>query len=253
MPPRYASGATTSCSGCVPAAFPGVPADHARPVQRGERPGRHRGVRGAEHPGAGRLRGADEGPGPRPHGGVHQRRQPHRQPSWTTPTTACPSRPCSAPFKRSTPAAGWSPSSAVRGKRPWTAGGTWGDLRPLLRPGGPHRGGLRGGGHPLHLPGDRLPCGGPGLRLLHRAQPGEAIRQAVLGCREPSVLLITGKGRRPARSGAPSISTPPLTWTMSSPFFRSTTCATAWTAWRRCAPCCPFCPSSSGTRAGPLW
>ena len=49
--------ATTSCSGCVPAAFPGVPADHARPVQRGERPGRHRGVRGAEHPGAGRLWG----------------------------------------------------------------------------------------------------------------------------------------------------------------------------------------------------
>ena len=29
-------------------------------------------------------------------------------------------------FKRSTPAAGWSPCSAVRGKRPWTAGGTWG-------------------------------------------------------------------------------------------------------------------------------
>lgn len=93
-------------------------------------------------------------------------------PSWTTPTTACPSRPCSAPFKRSTPAAGWSPCSAVRGKRPWTAGGPGGDLRSLLRPGGADRGGLRGGGHPLHLPGNRLLCGGPGLRLLHRAQPG---------------------------------------------------------------------------------
>ena len=57
-------------------------------------------------------------------------------------------------------------------KGPGPPAGPGGDLRPLLRPGGADGGGLRGGGHPLHLPGDRLLCGGPGLRLLHRAQPG---------------------------------------------------------------------------------
>ena len=36
---------------------------------------------------------------------------------------------------------------------------------------------------------------------------GEAIRMAVMGSETPTVILITGKGRRPARSGAPPIST----------------------------------------------
>ena len=36
---------------------------------------------------------------------------------------------------------------------------------------------------------------GQGCPYLIEPNRGEAIRQAVLSCREPSVLLITGKGR----------------------------------------------------------
>ena len=38
-------------------------------------------------------------------------------PLWTTPTTACPSRPSSSPSGRSIPAGGSSPSSAARGTK----------------------------------------------------------------------------------------------------------------------------------------
>ena len=62
------AGERHSVPGPHPALSAGISADHARPVQRGERAGRHRRVRGAEHPGAVCLCGADEGPGPRPDG-----------------------------------------------------------------------------------------------------------------------------------------------------------------------------------------
>lgn len=72
---------------------------------------------------------------------------------------------------------------------------------------------------------------------------GEAIRRPSCPARAPRCCSSPARGRRPGRSGAASISTPPLTWTMSTPISRSMTCPTVWTAWRRCAACSPSCPS----------
>ena len=72
--PGPQSGGRHPFPGQDPPVQPGVPADHARPVQCPERPGRPGGVRGGGGAGAVRLRGSDEGPGPRTDGGLRQRR-----------------------------------------------------------------------------------------------------------------------------------------------------------------------------------
>ena len=72
--PGAQAGGRHPLPGAHPPVSPGIPADHAGAVQRGERPGRHLRVRGPGHPRAVHLRGPDEGPGARPDGGVHQRR-----------------------------------------------------------------------------------------------------------------------------------------------------------------------------------
>ena len=70
-----------------------------------------------------------------------------------------------------------------------------GGRRAVVRPGLPHRGGQRRGGHPGHLPGDRPQRGEGGLSPSRSSPTGGGHPPAVLDSQWPSILLLTGKGR----------------------------------------------------------
>ena len=180
--------------GAHPAVSPGVPADHARAVQRGKRPGRHLRVRGPGHPRAVHLCGPDEGPGTRPDGGVHQRRRDghrHRglRPQPHVLRDPVPLRPGGVPRP-----ADRQPVRLSRREGPGPAAGPGGggrqyaDLVVLTE---------EDSGEEDTLDICREVAGHVAAQNCeYSIEPnrGEAIRQAILGCREPSVLLITGKG-----------------------------------------------------------
>ena len=179
-------------------------------------------------------------------------------PLWTTPTTACPLRPCSAPSGRSTPAGRWPLCSAVPEKRRTTAAGIW--ARPPAT-------GATGSISPRRTVGRRTPWTSAGRSLLTwrrravlSASSPTAERPSVRRCwtaPDPRCCSSPAKGGRPARSGGPPISTPPPMWSMSRPFSRSTTCAGGWTGRALPGPCCPSSPPwrpggrSSGWSAAP--
>jgi UDP-N-acetylmuramyl tripeptide synthase len=106
---------------------------------------------------------------------------------------------------RSIPAGRWCRLrlSGQKSARPPEGSGR--GLRPVRRPRHPHRGGLRRGADGTDLRRDASPRRRGGCDYSILPDRGEAVATAVLDCDGPTVLLITGKGRRRARSAGASM------------------------------------------------
>ena len=164
----------------MPGLFNGVPADHARAVQRGERPGGHRRVRGPAHPRLGGVRRPGAGPGARADGGVLQRR---RQRPGHCVREEYPGRNMAIVFG--------CPGKKAFDRRHdlGEAAGQWCDRVYLTEEDS-------GEEDTLAICREIAPNvekeGCPVQIIPNR---GEAIRRAVLDSQWPSILLLTGKGR----------------------------------------------------------